>query len=106
MHSSFRQAFNGGARRLILAALAAVAGVGAGTPRVASAQFHLEEATIDDIQGAIKSGEVTCKGVVQAYVNRAKAYGGVCARLVTADGKDVPDATGVTRTWSPLHFPT
>ena len=38
--------------------------------------FQIEEATIADVQRAIQSGETTCKGVVQAYVNRAKAYNG------------------------------
>ena len=28
--------------------------------------FEIEEATIDDIQAAIRKGEVTCKGVVEA----------------------------------------
>ena len=69
-------------------------------------QFTVEEATIDDIQNAIKNGEVTCQGVVQAYIDRAKAYNGVCAALVTADGKPIPAATGTTRAGSPLLFPT
>jgi len=53
----------------MFAALAAVACVGTATPDVASAagKFHLEEATIDSIHDAIKSGEITCKGLVQAY---------------------------------------
>ena len=64
----------------MLAALAAAALFGTGVPSTASAEFTVEEATIDDIQSAIKSGEITCKGVVQAYIDRAKAYNGVCAR--------------------------
>jgi amidase len=91
------------ARRLMLVALL---GLTAGAPRLASAEFQLEEATIDDIQGAIKSGEVTCKGVVQAYLNRVKAYNGVCTALVTQDGKAIPASTGAVRAGSPLQFPT
>src|SRR5690349_11308810 len=36
--------------------------------------FHVEEASISDIQNAIKSGQTSCKQVVQAYLARAKAY--------------------------------
>ncbi len=36
--------------------------------------FQPEEATIESVQNAIKSGEITCKGVVEAYLARAKAY--------------------------------
>jgi len=78
------------------------------TPTVASAAgtFHLEEATIDDIQSAIKSGEITCKGLVQAYLARVKAYNGACTKLVTVDGASIPAAKGVTRAGAPLAFPT
>ena len=91
--------------RLILAGLVAIAAV---TPIVASAAgpFHLEEATIDDIQSAIKSGEITCKGLVQAYMARIKAYNGVCTKLVTVDGASLPVAKGATRAGAPLTFPT
>jgi len=69
-------------------------------------QFHLEEATITDIQNAIKSGQISCQGVVQAYLNRAKAYNGTCTALVTKDGSPIPPATGTIRAGSPLQFPT
>jgi Asp-tRNA(Asn)/Glu-tRNA(Gln) amidotransferase A subunit family amidase len=68
--------------------------------------FHLEEATIADIQNAIKSGQTTCQAVVQAYFNRAKAYNGTCTALVTKDGAPIPPATGIVRAGSPLKFPT
>src|SRR5580698_10455560 len=51
--------------------------------------FQVEEASIEGIQTAIQNGETTCQQVVQAYINRAKAYNGVCTALVTADGKPV-----------------
>jgi hypothetical protein len=68
--------------------------------------FHLEEATITDIQNAIKSGQTTCQAVVQAYFNRAKAYNGTCTALVTKDGTPIPAAPGIVRAGAPLKFPT
>jgi amidase len=77
------------------------------TPVVAFGQnqFHLQEATIPDIQNAIRSGEITCQGVVRAYINRAKAYNGVCTELVTKDGAPIAPVKGVVRAGSPLVFP-
>jgi len=99
---------SGGARRLIFAALAAATCFGAVASGVATAagKFHLEEATIEDIHNAIKSGEITCKGLVQAYFARAKAYNGVCTKLVSADGASIPAAKGTIRGGAPLNFPT
>ncbi|HEY6766357.1 MAG TPA: amidase family protein [Candidatus Sulfotelmatobacter sp.] len=68
--------------------------------------FHLEEATIDDVHRAIRQGQITCKGLIQLYINRAKAYNGVSNVLVTKDGELIPPATGVLRAGSPLKFPT
>ena len=59
--------------------------------------FHLEEATINDIHNAIKGGQISCQGLVQAYINRAKAYNGVCTQLVTRDGAPVPSSRGAVR---------
>src|SRR6188508_1228682 len=55
-------------------------------PDAESPPFKLVEATIDDIQRAIKKGEITCKQLVQAYIDRIAAYNGPCTQLVTADG--------------------
>lgn len=68
--------------------------------------FQIEEATIDSIQGAIKSGQVTCKGVVQAYLDRAKAYNGICTAMVTPDGAPVPAVSGLVRAGVAAKFPT
>ena len=46
-------------------------------------QFHLMEATIPDVHRAIREGQLTCRGFVQAYINRARAYNGTCNQLVT-----------------------
>jgi amidase len=50
-------------------------------PAVVTAQiarFQVEEATIEDIQGAIMRGELTSTRLVQLYLNRIKAYNGTC----------------------------
>jgi hypothetical protein len=75
----------------------------AAQPRAA---FDVDEATIAHIQTAITSGQTTCRAVVQAYVDRARAYNGVCTALVTPDGADTAPATGYVRAGSPLLFPT
>jgi amidase len=69
-------------------------------------QFHLQEATIDDIHQAIRDGQITCAGLVQLYIDRAKAYNGVVDQLVTKDGAPISPALGVVRAGSPLKFPT
>ena len=70
------------------------------------APFAVEEATIASIHAAITSGQTTCHGVVQAYIDRAKAYNGVCTALLTSDGADVATTTGYVRAGAPLVFPT
>ena len=40
--------------------------------------FRLEEATIDELHRAIQAGQTTCVAVVQHYIDRARAYNGVC----------------------------
>jgi amidase len=43
-----------------------------------SGDFRVEEATIDDIQDAIKRRQVTTSEIVEAYLERIKAYNGTC----------------------------
>ena len=69
-------------------------------------QFHVEEKSITDIQNAIKSGQTSCKQVVQAYFERAKAYNGACTALLTKDGAPIPPSTGMARAGSLLKYPT
>src|SRR5438552_3179031 len=71
-----------------------------------SGEFHIEEASITDIQSAIRSGQTSCKQVVQAYIARAKAYNGVCTALLTKDGAPIPPATGMVRAGSPIAYST
>ena len=96
--------------RISLVLLCAVAAAGCSRQEtvklVPAEKFRVEEATIADIHAAIKSGQTTCKGVVQAYIARARAYNGVCTALLTADGADVAAAKGYVRAGSPIHFPT
>ena len=40
--------------------------------------FQIEEATIEGIQNAIKSGKITATELVHKYLERIKAYNGVC----------------------------
>ncbi|HYZ39296.1 MAG TPA: hypothetical protein VE687_01560, partial [Stellaceae bacterium] len=56
--------------------------------------FVLEEATIDELHAAIKAGQIKCVEIVQRYIERARAYNGVCSLLVTEDGAPVPHAAG------------
>ena len=72
----------------------------------AAGKLQIEEASIASIQSAIKSGDTTCKQVVQAYLDRAKAYNGVCTALITPEGKSVAAVKGYKRAGRPLSFPT
>lgn len=72
----------------------------------AANEFHVEEASIDDIQNAIQKGETTCKGVVEAYIERAKAYNNSCTALVTENGDPIAAATGAIRAGAPIKFST
>ncbi len=75
-----------------------------GAPAAAQG-FRIEEASIADIQQAIRTKQTTCKAVVQAYIDRARAYNGACTVLVTKDGAAVPPATGSVRAGAPVQFP-
>src|SRR5271169_4398579 len=73
---------------------------------MADQTFRLEEATIDELRRAIQAGQTTCVAVVQHYIDRARAYNGVCSMLVTEDGTPVSEASGTVRGKAPLRFPT
>jgi Asp-tRNA(Asn)/Glu-tRNA(Gln) amidotransferase A subunit family amidase len=68
--------------------------------------FRLDEATIEELHAAIRSGETTCVAVVQYYIDRVRAYNGVASVLVTEDGRVIPEAKGAVRAMTPLRFPT
>ncbi|MET0984217.1 MAG: amidase [Steroidobacteraceae bacterium] len=46
----------------------------------AHAKFHLEEATIEQIQQALLSKEITTEQLVRLYLKRIKAYSGTCVK--------------------------
>ncbi len=73
---------------------------------LAQSQFHLEEATINNIHQAIQAGQISCQGLVQAYINRAKSYNGMCTQLVTEDGGLIAPAQGAMRAGSLITYPT
>ena len=73
---------------------------------MAGKAFRVEEATIDDLHRAIKTGQMTCVAVVEQYLARARAYNGVASLLVTEDSATVSAAAGAVRTGVPLQFPT
>ncbi len=90
----------------MVASIAALASASAMGATVALAQgFQIEEATIGDIQRAIRQGETTCVQVIEAYVERARAYNGICTRLVTADGAPIAPGRGAVRAGAPIEFP-
>jgi amidase len=68
--------------------------------------IQIEEMTISGLHRAIQNGETTCRQVVQKYIERAKAYNGMCTELVTKDGAPIGPVTGVVRAGSPIKFPT
>jgi Asp-tRNA(Asn)/Glu-tRNA(Gln) amidotransferase A subunit family amidase len=94
------------AHSLLLVAAAAAIASGCDTASDAPTEFRVEEATIADIQGAIRSGATTCRGVVEAYIERARAYNGICTEIVTADAQLLPPALGAIRAGVRIEFPT
>jgi amidase len=91
---------------LPIVAIAAAVGAPARGLQAQAPPFRIEEATIADVHRAIRAGQITCAGLVQAYISRAKAYNGVSDRLVTKDGAPIPAAPGTVRAGAPLKFPT
>ena len=61
---------------IVLAAGVAVPSGQAPTQRAPG--FQIEEATIARIQDAIRSKQITSRGIVEAYLRRIKAYNGTC----------------------------
>jgi amidase len=90
-------------RWLCAASLAALA---SGTALAQGTGFNVEETTIKGMHRAIRSGDTTCQAVVQSYIDRARAYNGMCTALVTENGAPIPPTRGVVRAGSPIVFPT
>jgi amidase len=67
-----------GAAALLLSVATGLLGV---APDAAAApKFHLQEATIADIQSAIMNKQLTSTELVKLYLNRIKAYNGTCVK--------------------------
>ncbi|MDR3415134.1 MAG: amidase family protein [Nevskia sp.] len=62
----------------MLALAAGMPGLGQAAP--APGKFHLEEATIEQIQHAILSKQLTATELVKLYLKRVKTYNGTCVR--------------------------
>ena len=61
--------------------LTVAAGLFGVTPKASAApKFHLQEATIADIQSAIITGQLTSTELVKLYLARIKAYNGTCVK--------------------------
>jgi amidase len=58
----------------------ALACCGSAATVAAEKPFHLEEATIADIQRALLAREITTTKLVELYLERIKAYNGTCVR--------------------------
>jgi amidase len=59
------------------------------------AAFNILEATIDDLHGAYRSGSVTCREVVQAYLDRIEKFdkhGPVINALITVNSEALREA--------------
>ena len=54
-------------------------------------KFHLVEATIADIHGALHRREITCERLMRLYFKRIKAYSGHCVKYDTNGDGVSPD---------------
>jgi amidase len=80
---------------------------------VASRPFRLEEATIDNIHYAFRSGEITCRSLVELYLERIGAYdksGPELNAILTVNQKALQQAEELDRSFQqnggfvgPLH---
>jgi amidase len=68
----------GGSVAVLLLAGCERSGSAVAATRARHGEFHLVEATIDDIEGAILAHELTATELVQLYLARIKAYNGAC----------------------------
>lgn len=98
---------SGGAALVALTILSASnGGIGLAYGQAARTDFSVVETTIAGTHAAIQAGQVTCTQIVQQYIDRAKAYNGVCTALVTKDGANIPAVKGYVRAGAQIAFPT
>jgi Asp-tRNA(Asn)/Glu-tRNA(Gln) amidotransferase A subunit family amidase len=68
------------------------------------AAFNILEATIDDLHGAYRSGSVTCREVVQAYLDRIEKFdkhGPVINALITVNSEALQEAERLDAAYKP-----
>jgi amidase len=65
-------------RALVFSSTLVVAAATPGATQGSRQTFHLEDATIAQIQQAIVAGQITTVGLVDLYLKRIKAYNGTC----------------------------
>lgn len=53
-------------------------------------KFRLEEARIEDLHRAIQTRQITCEKIVQAYIDRIRAYDGQCVAPVNPNDANDP----------------
>ncbi len=58
----------------VLGAAATVSAAHAQPVEAPAARFEVEEATIASVHAAMKAGQLTCRGLVDAYLARIAAY--------------------------------
>src|SRR6202008_318270 len=63
---------------LLVATILAIISSRSASAASSPSKFHLLDATIDEVQNAIRSHQITCTQLVQDYLARIKAYNGVC----------------------------
>ena len=76
----------------------ALGAAGAAPDLAAATSFHVEEATISDIQSAILAKKVTATEVVKLYLERIKAYNGPAVEQpygILGPVKTIPHAKGI-----------
>ena len=89
------------------AAVSAVCGRDPTPPTAPPAAFVVEEATIEGIHAAIRSGRTTCRAVVQAYIDRARGLQRRVHRVSSPPmAATSAPANGYVRAGAPLTFPT
>ena len=60
--------------RLWIIAVLVIASGASGASGASAQEFRLAEATIDDVHASLRAGRITCRGLVQLYLNRIEAY--------------------------------
>ena len=82
LSSAFRFLSNGTRRRSLAGGIAVAVALGTGGLMEGDVQsrrgFDVQEATVADIQQALRSRRVTTVGIVEEYLRRIKAYNGTC----------------------------